>query len=356
MGRMNKTTYRFQPQTANTPIVSVILPFYNAARYLDASLGSIRRQTLENIEIICVDDGSTDSSPQLVERHIAEDHRIVLLRQPNQGVYAARNNGLSHARGEFVYFFDSDDILLPEALETAHATMVRDNLDVCLFSADTFYERNSLRWSHPQFHNRYRLTGQYPGVHTGEELVEMTVKNDDTRIVVWLQMIRRDLLVRHNIWFTELRVRMDNLFSFQVQTAAERAECLPDVLVRRRVRAGSLVTTVAQQADFDGHMTSVVLMLKALATTNPSPGLLAAATTWVSWQFYSAKLSLSQIPADQRRSPTFDDPLEAMLASFLFNQAQEYVKFLSSAPGRFTTAVLYVPRKVREIVRSLGRR
>jgi len=361
MGLMSTTyddpaeRYSFQPKIDGAPTISVVFPVYNATQFLDASLGSIRAQTLRDIEIICVDDGSTDSSPEVLERHSAEDPRVVVVHQPNRGVYAARNNGLSRARGEFVYFFDSDDILVPEALATAHSAMARDNLDLCLFCAETFYDDKSMRLSHSQFKNRYQLTSSYPGVHTGAELVELMGRNDDLRVVVWLQLVRRELLIRNAIWFRELRVRVDNLFSYLIQTRAERAVCLPDSLVRRRVRAGSLVTTSNHVTDFEGHLTAVVAMLADLCTTQHPASLVSAATVWISWLFSATKVSLHQIPPDQRQLPSFTNPTEAALAAFLYSQALDYSKFLNSPSGRISRAALYLPRKARDLLRSLKR-
>ena len=345
--------YEFQPFEGGAPTISIVMPIYNAERYLDESLGSVRKQTAKDIEIICVDDGSTDSSPAMLDRHSADDPRIVVVHQQNQGVYHARNQGLARARGEYVYFFDSDDILMPNALATAHDAMVRDELDVCLFTAKTFYESKTMERSYSQFKGRYQLTGDYRGIHTGPALFEMMLNNNDVRVVVWLQMIRRDHLVRHNIWFREMRVRMDNLFSFLVLMQAQKSECLRDALVRRRVRTGSLVTSRNHVADFEGHLTNVVGMLQYLSNAHLSPNVIAAASNWITWLFNSAKNSFREIPAKEQRLPVFDDPTEAVLASFLYSQAQENEHFFNSATGRLSRAILFFPKKVRDLLRAL---
>jgi len=98
----------------NTPLVSIIMPLYNKRAYVRRAIDSVRNQTHENWELIIVDDGSTDGSPAVVP---SDDSRIRLFRQTNAGPSAARNNGISKARGEFVSFLDADDYYYPHKLE-----------------------------------------------------------------------------------------------------------------------------------------------------------------------------------------------------------------------------------------------
>lgn len=93
------------------PSVSVIIPVYNIEKFLSACLDSVCSQTLKDIEIICVDDGSTDSSLAILHRYKKQDERVIVLTQQNQGAGAARNYGLSIAKGEYLAFLDSDDFL-----------------------------------------------------------------------------------------------------------------------------------------------------------------------------------------------------------------------------------------------------
>src|ERR1700674_400681 len=89
-------------------LVTVVIPAFNAARTIDETLRSVRSQTHRRLEILIVDDGSTDATPQIVERHVAEDRRIRLIRQPNAGVAAARNKGVVEAAGDLVAPIDAD--------------------------------------------------------------------------------------------------------------------------------------------------------------------------------------------------------------------------------------------------------
>ena len=111
------------------PRVSVVVPIYNVAAYLEACLDSLAQQTMADLEIIMVDDGSTDESPVIAERFVARDERFRLLRQANAGQGAARNTGIGHSGGEFLAFVDSDDVLPPNAYEALLGALHRTSSD-----------------------------------------------------------------------------------------------------------------------------------------------------------------------------------------------------------------------------------
>ena len=125
------------------PKVSVVIPVYNTEKYLEATLQSIRNQTCCEIEIIVIDDGSTDCSAEIVRRAADEDGRIVLVSQPNRGLSLARNAGIARASGEFVYFMDSDDLLEKDALETCYRKCTEQRLDFVIFDAKAFSDEGA---------------------------------------------------------------------------------------------------------------------------------------------------------------------------------------------------------------------
>jgi glycosyltransferase involved in cell wall biosynthesis len=117
------------------PIISVIVPVYNAARYLDSALASVQAQTFADFEIVAVDDGSTDNSRALLERVAAAEPRLRVISRPNTGIVGALNDALSAARGEFVARMDADDLCLPERFAT-QLNYLRKHPDcVCVGSA-----------------------------------------------------------------------------------------------------------------------------------------------------------------------------------------------------------------------------
>lgn len=116
------------------PKISIVVPVYNVEIYLRECLDSLINQTLEDIEIICVNDGSTDSSPQILEEYASKDSRIKIFHQENQGVSAARNLGIKNVTSEYLMFVDSDDWIELNALEILYKTIKEKNSDILLFS------------------------------------------------------------------------------------------------------------------------------------------------------------------------------------------------------------------------------
>ncbi len=111
-------------------LVSIIVPVFNVEKYVQECLESVAAQTYTAFEVIIIDDGSTDSSGRICEDFCEQDKRFRVIRQDNQGLGMARNTGLRHSTGEYILFLDSDDILLPDAVETAYKAMASGPFDL----------------------------------------------------------------------------------------------------------------------------------------------------------------------------------------------------------------------------------
>ena len=109
------------------PQVSIVVPIYNVERYLSYCLDTLRAQTLRDIEIICVNDGSPDHSAAIAEAHASLDKRIRVINKPNGGLSSARNAGINVARGDYLMFVDSDDYLAEEACESVVSAFESNN-------------------------------------------------------------------------------------------------------------------------------------------------------------------------------------------------------------------------------------
>lgn len=152
------------------PKVSVIIPVYNTDKYLEAAFSSIQNQTLREIEIIVVDDGSTDRSKEIIEKHAKSDNRIRSFSQPNSGQSIARNTGMDNAIGEYIYFMDSDDLLEEDALEICYEKCSSQNLQIVTFDAEIFSEDNkSQGWGY----NYYRAGKIEDKVYNGLSLIHI---------------------------------------------------------------------------------------------------------------------------------------------------------------------------------------
>ena len=137
-------TAEFAENTEQREIkISVIIPIYNAYDYLRPAMDSVVSQTLTDIEIICVDDGSTDKSLHILKEYKKADPRIRIITETNAGPATARNTGLRRARGEYVAFLDADDFYEPDMLETLYNCAKENDLDIAISKYDIFENKKS---------------------------------------------------------------------------------------------------------------------------------------------------------------------------------------------------------------------
>lgn len=196
------------------PDVTVIIPVYNVERYLPRCLDSALAQTLTNIEIICINDGSTDSSPQIIEGYMARDSRVKVINKENSGYGASMNMGLTEATGEYVGILESDDFFEPDALERLFNAAKRADADVA--KAD-FY----LYWSTPQ--EKDELFGwvdeDFPSVVSPFDCPEVFYRKPS----IWSAIYKREFLARSGIRFLETpgASYQDASFNFKVWACAD---------------------------------------------------------------------------------------------------------------------------------------
>ena len=122
--------------------VSVIMPIYNADKYLASAIDSVLAQTLTEFELICIDDGSTDDSLKILKEYRERDERIRIVTENNAGPGLARNNGIRRSRGEYIAFVDADDFLAPSFLELLYVYAKENELDIAISSYDTYNDKS----------------------------------------------------------------------------------------------------------------------------------------------------------------------------------------------------------------------
>lgn len=218
------------------PRLSIVLPVYNVERYLAACLESVRSQTFRDIEIICVDDGSTDRSPVLLAMAAAADPRIVVVTKPNGGLSSARNAGLAVATGDIVWFVDSDDFLHNKAVATILEAFDRTQAEVVTFGAFVHPVGHSTRWLNRTLSPR-RVT--YNGFEPA------LLFKEASRPFVWRSAFSRAFLEREGLLFDEtVLFGEDQVFSFAAYPVSRRTALIPDKLYYyRAARPDSLMAS-----------------------------------------------------------------------------------------------------------------
>lgn len=204
-------------------LVTVIMPVYNAEKYLPRSLAGVVNQTYGNLEIILIDDGSMDRSYEICERFARKDPRIILLRQENAGVSAARNRGLSQAEGDYITFVDADDFLPEKAVELlVGAAQCGGDLIVG--------SHEEIRWG------RSRAVIREPAVYAAASGRIDISQCDGLIRLPWAHLYRRRIIQEKHIRFdTRLPLGEDTVFNLNYCQHAKKVTAIPDIVYRYRL-------------------------------------------------------------------------------------------------------------------------
>ena len=235
----------------NVPKVSVIMPVYNTAQYLKEALDSICTQSLYELQIIIVDDGSTDNSPQILNEYQHRDNRIEIITQVNQGQGAARNRGLDKAVGEFIYFMDSDDILDKICLATCYKYCCEYELDYVVFDAKVIYDYHQ-DLHLPQYERKERLNSSI--IWNSSSLLVYMLENHIFYPTVWLYFFRRELVQKEMIQFPCGVIHEDNAFVVHLMLSAQNVRYLPYSFFKRRIRQNSTMTSNFSMRNIVGYL------------------------------------------------------------------------------------------------------
>lgn len=241
-------------------LVSLIIPAYNVEDYLEQCLESAINQTLSNIEIICVNDGSTDRTGDIFEIYARKDARVKVINQQNGGLSVARNTGLQAAGGKYVSFLDSDDCLKPDALERLCDLAESQKLDHIIFAAEVFYDGyvpEEDTWT-----DYYTHKNPYGQIKSGPDCYADLVLNKDYVYAAQLRFSLRSRLVEKNIYFRPGMIHEDNLFSFINDLSAERAMILDEKPYLFRKRPDSITTGTVSMKHLIGYLVAFIECLK----------------------------------------------------------------------------------------------
>ena len=217
----------------NTDIkVSVIMPIYNAYDYLRPAIDSVLDQTLREIELICIDDGSTDSSFELLKEYQQKDERVRIVTETNAGPALARNNGMKRARGEYLAFLDADDFFEPTLLENLYSSARERNLDVTIAEYDIYNSRKAtFESAQPAEHDEIFADGAVTSKNLCPDKILLS-----TNGAAWNKLFRRSFVAEKNLSFLpDVKMYEDAYFVVLALSMAERVGKISDVLIHHRV-------------------------------------------------------------------------------------------------------------------------
>ena len=245
----------------DVPKVSVIIPVYNTEKYLADCLDSVLGQSLKEIEVICIDDGSTDHSREILLEYAGRDSRMSVYAEENEGQSVARNRGIELAQGQYIYFIDSDDTIEKDALETLYQESYANKLDILYFNGTTVFEKDSGRKKGPYYKEYYQRTLEYPIQCTGEEMFAMMERAGEYRTSSVMQIYSCEFLKREKICYYPGIVNEDTDFSFRIALLASRAGYIANAFYNRRVREGSTMTVRPGIEHVYGYFRALTMMI-----------------------------------------------------------------------------------------------
>lgn len=240
-GREGSAGIELVKEKSENPKVSVVMPVYNVAEYLQTTLQDVANQSLKDIEIICVDDGSTDGSSEILDEFAKRDARFTIIHQKNQYAGVARNNGLAEAKGKYVVFWDSDDIFRINALEKLYIEAERTQAEIVVCSANRFDDNKkkeiltALYLNEPLLPEKRPFSRQDMGAH---------IFNFSTN-VPWNKFYLRSFILEHNLQFEARRQANDTYFVLMAYYYAKRISTVSDKLMLYRIATSTSLTDTA---------------------------------------------------------------------------------------------------------------
>lgn len=230
-------------QCSQQPLVSLIVPMHQSAPYLYRSLASVQAQTYANLEVLLIDDGSTDDTVAIAQSFMERDSRFHLIRLSGEGVSAARNAGLDAATGAWIASMDSDDELLPTSIHTLVSTALQNNVAMSMGCYVECHEGKP-------FSFRRRISAK-PGVfRTTEEVQRYFLTDGQFLCHMWTKLFRRDLF--DHLRFPVGKIYEDNFIMPDVLEAAGSCAIVNEPVYHYLVRSGSVSTAVDIRHQMDG--------------------------------------------------------------------------------------------------------
>lgn len=353
------------------PYVSVIMPIYNAASFLQESVGSLIHQTLQNIEIICVNDGSKDDSLDIMRQYAAKDPRIRIIDKPNGGYGHAMNRGLFAASGEYIGILEPDDFADPEMYERLYYTATKLNADIVKSDYWDYRGVDGTSTYHTQLDNP-----EYPC--PGKEYNVCYSAMDDPRLTIippciWSAIYRKQMLDDNHIFFNETpgASYQDTSFSFKAMASANSVIFLKEAFIHYRIdNENSSVNSKAKVFSICDEFRSIDAFLNEKKERRDLFGRVLQIHKLRSYEW-----NLSRIPPESRNlfisfmaiefikaeydgflheedfSPEQWARLQGWLGNFSYIMEAEKI-VMNSPTYRIGKIVTWIPQKLRSVIKG----
>lgn len=227
--------------------ISVVMPVYNVEKYLEESINSVLNQTFKNFELICVNDGSTDNSPEILKKY-SKYENIKIINQKNSGSGAARNTGLKHSNGDYIYFMDSDDYIEPTTLEDLYNNAIRNDSDIVIYKIARFNDKE-VDYSRGGFDlDNYLKDIDFTNYTFNYKKIKPYVLNRS--FSACLKLYKKEFLDGYNNFYFDTGILFEDVsFHVKVMLRAEKISFVPKFLYYYRKTPNSIITSHASRED-----------------------------------------------------------------------------------------------------------
>lgn len=188
----------------SNPAISLVMPVYNVEKFLNKALTSVENQTFKDFEMIIVDDGSSDKSCEIAEEFCSKNPNFKLIKQENSGPAAARNTGVSHCKGQYIAFMDSDDYLEKNFLEELYNLAKKTGADIACCNFNMYFPNKNLKV--------YMPFNSLPGVYTKSKALRKLILDVSVHYFIWNKLYKKELFLERNIKF-------DNMYFEDISTS-----------------------------------------------------------------------------------------------------------------------------------------
>ena len=227
--------------------LSVIIPVYNVESYLRECLDSVISQSLNNIEIICIDDGSTDNSLLILEEYAAKDNRIKIISKENGGQASARNLGIKEARGRYIAFVDSDDFIKHDMFEKLYSRAIRNNLDLVMCKIALYDNDDGSINENAWYYKLGVFDGFGKEIFNHEDTLDFTC---EISVTPYNKIYKKSLLWDNDILFPEGLIFEDEKFFYDVYLRAKRISLVDEFLYYYRVNRKGSTVDISKENDY----------------------------------------------------------------------------------------------------------
>ncbi|MGF6822447.1 glycosyltransferase involved in cell wall biosynthesis [Microbacterium sp. ZKA21] len=283
----------------DSPDVSVVIPVYNSEAWLEDCLSSVLAQTGVTLELICVDDGSTDGSAIILQRIAEKDERVRIVTQANSGQSVGRNRGLDEAAGRYLIYLDSDDFwqgdVLSELVEYAESA----HLDLLLFDSFAFRDGEVASSTWERYATYYQRSQEYRSARSGVQMLADMRDRRDYRPHVGLYLARTEFVRKVGTRFVPGIVHQDNPYTFSLLLHAERVAHVRLDFYARRIRPGSTITGLDDLRSAKGYYLSYLAMIRELGSRDLAPEVSDMVTEVVYGVFRGAQQKIAYLPLEE---------------------------------------------------------